>query len=1584
MSAIAGTSIVAITALVLSPSVASAAVADAERAAPSLSAASSEAVANVLDTVTFGDSASEAAHGFAGEGTQVLQGVNGQPARAATPFAPNRDYDHDLTVTMTVDPARQNYFSLKLFGEDASPLSTQIFVDGEQVGFRNQGDLEAINTGTSGGLPKQFYFDTTTLPLTSTQGRTQVQIIVRTFAALGGTASAWSRPYYQAFTHLQPTLGISAADQLGNATTTQAAAALPSDQEQAKIDTFRQTQVDKFNSLGAASDASPDAKMDINRYSEDLQFYAQALTQPWSPAKTDAEKKLALQRIFKSIDNYTKQYYGNVKSVANFGHQTDWGGYYSNIGETLYTIEPLIKNSKVLGSKEFKKLLAEPFTTGTVDGDNSIAGVDWNGGQLSRGEAWERMLKASFDFSRSRLSYIYNQMYFTYIGSWQSQVGLEVIGSSFYEGPARSKQIILEALGVKPFLGEEVLVGPDGQQLNLYHDLFKHDAEAEFTPDVVKYVMRGLAKSETKNGQVVRRVPYGTQYTGITEAGLTRENGYVGLYGEAANDVVKFFYLTAEHGDAAISNQLLQLALRSIHARAQTKFSGVDANGYRGMFTDQVLDDRSPGFPGRLAYGIEASKGLSMMYASLEKYMADHAKNFTGSDWKTYWEYARDAVGYQQQQLVDNQYFNTFDSSVLPNWRYDMNLPDTWKYVTATRADYKRFSAVAAGRVLPRTDFSRYTDVELAELGVGRNDETKQFAWVDLDDLMFEVRDGSSNLAFELNRRNRGLTEVGKAHAEYGSYAQFGLVKTTEVAQSQEFSLRAASLEDPSVYDRYTSADPRLSANTGELIPIAYQPGVGTSHRENWNYDNPYSGYPDLISARYGEYFLAANTTRSAYKNSQTFELALPDGYAGKAVQDLVTGKNVKVKNGKVTVPAHTAMVLKVGDLPAKASVPAAVTAVVATPAATQVGISWRPSDGASSYRVERATSKAGTYAVLADSATGNSFVDNTAKKGTKYWYRVTALNAVGSAAASPAAATSTTQGNATSGTVTVDQIGDVSARNIKLTDSTVKLGTVNGGAFGAGNDNIEQERYQPDAIVTATKLAKGSAEVTAKVTNGQAGVILRESLDAAGRYVYLGANGDGQLVLRTRSLDTRSSIGQGHPGDTTTPGGILMTPLATPIEGSSITKTPYLRLIRDADSQQVTALASSDGATWQRVGSTITPMLDIVHAGIGALTGASAEELSVTELPAEAIPTVSQTTDTASVQWNKPKNAIAFDLYRTDDPSKVATDPRADGGSWTKLVDNTYTLNATDSVRTGVAAYKVVSHYADGSTSVGEDAAVAPSETIETVLARAKAQKADGFTQGSYYTFQKEVARIEDALAKPEADKDQLKLDLYNAFGKLVASPGSTAALDVLKVAKITTAADSSNHSVPKNKIGESAFDGVTGQGNPQSLVNGAWIQADFGSSPVALVAARAFPESARSDTRLRLEGAQIQGSNDGTTWTTLGAFTGIDPSVNKWYEVSITDKTPYRYVRYLGADGSYGSVSELQYVVNYVDRSLVDVLLHEADGLKQSDWSDASWAALQAAVGDAKSLDANADQATVDKASAALRAAITGLETR
>ena len=74
---------------------------------------------------------------------------------------------------------------------------------------------------------------------------------------------------------------------------------------------------------------------------------------------------------------------------------------------------------------------------------------------------------------------------------------------------------------------------------------------------------------------------------------------------------------------------------------------------------------------------------------------------------------------------------------------------------------------------------------------------------------------------------------------------------------------------------------------------------------------------------------------------------------------------------------------------------PASPAGVAATSGSGQIGLTWSPSSGATSYNVYRATSGTGAYTLIA-SSTSAAYTDTNVTDTTAYWYVVTALDASG------------------------------------------------------------------------------------------------------------------------------------------------------------------------------------------------------------------------------------------------------------------------------------------------------------------------------------------------------------------------------------------------------------------------------------------------------------------------------------------------------------------------------------------------------------------------------------------------------------
>ncbi|OAH12639.1 galactose-binding domain-containing protein [Streptomyces jeddahensis] len=1458
-------------------------------------AADSEAApegARRLGMIDFGDPDSEAAHGFDGPDTAVVDGNAGDKARVAKPLATPGIKGGDLRFTLKVDPVHQNHLTVKFWGGDTSTYKTIAYINGEQIGYRRSGDYEALNTGTSRPLPGRFFYATIMLPLEHTRGQSQAEITLRTYdGGFSNKVTADSRGYYRAYTHIGAYLDLSDDPQADFTPPTDTVADIDDAAKQALVDGYVADQVKLFTSLSAKVDGSASGNLSIVRYVEELFFYAGALARAsWCPAKTAAEKKAALVRIFKCVDNHTKDYYGNTKLLARGGHQGDWGGYYGALGQALYLVENVIADNDVYGREAFETFLEEPFTTGTQEGETSLKDVGWDGGPLTRRGAWERVLKANFDYARSRLSYIYNQVMYTYEGAWEAHEGLRVIGSTFYEGKARSHRIVGESLGWEPFLGEEVLVGPDGQDLDLFHSLFYHDTTARWTDDYIKYVIKGLAKSKLdKDGNVVRRLPLGTHYTTMTEAGHTRENGYVANYGEATNYLPEWFHRTWGHeGDEELNDRILEIALRNLHARSHARMTDLDDNLKRFMRMEMVIDERNTNYPGFPGYVLRISEGKILHYVSLARHMAEHADRYAGDEWKTTRTYAREAVGFAQQQIADHQYFSTF-SSVRSKNKYDLELAETWAYLKAHEP---------TGIVHPHTDFAYYTSAELSALGVKVADY-ERFAWVDVDCMFVSLRDGDTHIWGHLNERQRGFARNGRLHVRHANRDHIVQIDTNGLFQYEDYWARMDNIDVDFMEDQQTGDGTAPQALAGEIAPITYQPGVGTVRRENFEADHAYSGYPDLLTARYGRYLFVFNTTRKAYGNERSFTVDLPADHTGSTVLDLVTGKELPVTEGAVEIGPKTGLVLRLSATGQRELLPAHVDFVQALPGDGAVTVAWQTTPGADHYQVRRAIRKNGPYALIAPKVTGRHFDDKSAHAGETYYYTVTAVNASGpgwTSHAVPAALEAPTTPGLKGTDWRDDALGTARAGSAVVRGTTVSVLGAHGDGLGDGDDYQVLERAIEDELHYVSRPSTGSFTLTARIDAARGpltGLMLRDRIHPDTRHLYFGADADGDLVLQNRTRDSRHDWQDDK-----------RSPITRKLDGQTLAATPYLRLVRDFATHRVLAQASADGQTWATVGTLFTPFPYGLHAGLAATGDATFAKVALDRIPADVVlVSVDRDADTVTVRWNKPEDALAFTLARS-----------SDGEQWETVAEGTRDYSHKDEgFRHGQRYYRVTAALVGGGTRESTEPAVAVAETLAQVLTRARRTDPAEWTKKSYAAFTAEIDRIEKAGGESGADQDKLIDDVYAAYGLLVpvetllrkfaVTQEMVAASTIVWPGTGTTASN-----------GWKAFDGNTAT-YTDTLASESWIDIDAGGKgPVTVDRIRFYPRSDAADKILRSNGTVFRGSNDGgQTWTDLHTISGV--SAARWYEVKLAERASYQRIRIYDGHNGRCNLAEVEF---------------------------------------------------------------------
>ena len=202
--------------------------------------AAGESEAGPLDTLVFGDGASEAAHGLVAAGsTTVASAALGQTARVLTPAAPAAFWGGKVGFTMACSPTGTTYVTIKLWGGEFDSTSKeassgtnmwrlQLFCDGLQVGYEDQGAVDSLDIlDTAPRAPGRFFFHTIPLPETMTAGKTTVSLEVRSLGRIwpyGQNQSQLyynmttdSRKVYRLYTHNDPYFALGSDDVQGPA-----------------------------------------------------------------------------------------------------------------------------------------------------------------------------------------------------------------------------------------------------------------------------------------------------------------------------------------------------------------------------------------------------------------------------------------------------------------------------------------------------------------------------------------------------------------------------------------------------------------------------------------------------------------------------------------------------------------------------------------------------------------------------------------------------------------------------------------------------------------------------------------------------------------------------------------------------------------------------------------------------------------------------------------------------------------------------------------------------------------------------------------------------------------------------------------------------------------------------------------------------------------------------------------------------------------------------------------------------------------------------------------------------------------------
>jgi hypothetical protein len=386
--------------------------------------------AQSVDTLVFGNEASEAAHQLSADLSDAKAGGLGEPSRRLLPGGPLPWQGGVLKFTVQVDPEQQNYFTIRLWGDDVNHNQMTLHVEGKQVGYRHLGDIEALDIGTDApAYPGRFYYRTCPLPLDLTKGKEKIACEIhatgpiwgygRNFEEYQNAMTGPTRGLYRAYTHTDGCFTPPADEKQG---------AYPENAPLRQTPGPEVMEAAKQRVNGEIDRALREPKKPTNQMQ--MLFLAKAWHTPWTSA---AGKPQTLEKIVSSLDSLYRGYVEDPRlaQAEPSTYNPDWFG----LGPSGQVIDLLKEELK-------------PFLDQEID--------DGKGRQIRRREGFRDMLAACRDWHReNRRQYTNQSMINDLYGIYLANRGIAVLEPSKALPEKQALRYLHESIGIVPWLGSE-------------------------------------------------------------------------------------------------------------------------------------------------------------------------------------------------------------------------------------------------------------------------------------------------------------------------------------------------------------------------------------------------------------------------------------------------------------------------------------------------------------------------------------------------------------------------------------------------------------------------------------------------------------------------------------------------------------------------------------------------------------------------------------------------------------------------------------------------------------------------------------------------------------------------------------------------------------------------------------------------------------------------------------------------------------------------------------------------------------------------------------------------------------------------
>jgi len=437
--------------------------------------------------------------------------------------------------------------------------------------------------------------------------------------------------------------------------------------------------------------------------------------------------------------------------------------------------------------------------------------------QPVRRAAYKTMLQTSRDYWRQHFPHYSNQAQICAIGIYQANRGLGLLDPDLALPEAKARDYLYQSIGMVPYLGPE---------------------DADGNP----------AK------------PLGADYYQVTKAGLTRELGYVGSYGEVTDWLVMMYESVTRGHSAQEAPELREQMIKMVKARGRFRVVDVDGDNARVSRTETVIGWRNEVYPGAIAYASRTAwDSHPLMSAAVFK--------------------DPDLVGWTQEMVDDGQLYPQLQLIATYNWtRVGLNA------LRLVSRDWDDFQTLAARpNRLPTgwdsPDFV-FTDEENGAVAIKHGQEVL-FA-----SLYWRARQGVNNYA-----RVHHVTPVDQRSA---TIRQHSAGTTDDTFTARDWILWDYAINDPGAGGLPPGGfpppgDTLHQSQEGDVYNLAPVPADVPDPTLGVHFDGVETmlvGKAPFYYCEYGDYLIAMNTS-----TDKVFTLPARQDFG--PARDLATGRTI-------------------------------------------------------------------------------------------------------------------------------------------------------------------------------------------------------------------------------------------------------------------------------------------------------------------------------------------------------------------------------------------------------------------------------------------------------------------------------------------------------------------------------------------------------------------------------------------------------------------------------------------------------------------------------------------------------------------